>query len=493
LREAQLLAGHIGLTRTAAQPGCRRQQTNLTAEPAAHRRQRRERQIAKGVLAVRAARNWLGAHHGGGMAGRDRSKADWFCKSCKTADGSAYKNFGTRTSCRVCGLTKGACFGRVAGSQAPSISVGPTYAERQVRLQQQEELRKKTARVAELEARLKKQESGAPAARKEAGGGDEPDADMLEEPVREFEYTVEQLQEQRRLLRSQGRTDSHADVKRLSEQVRVQQQAKVAALPAPARADRAEKEVKRCKALVEGSDKKAASLRDELAEVQRKIAEHDERARLVREELEQAEAHRDALYESLRSAQARARAAEAGPPEQSQAGPGPGALDGALAASALLPDEVLAPLGHTRDELAALLRGLAEAFGGWQEKRAREAAEAAAKIAAETAAAVAATEAAAAASAAATRAEPEGAGGGGARAAGGGSGPQAGGEMDGRGAADRPVDPVRPAAEGGGLSVDEAMAALDGAEFGEVPQDTKRALVDRLIGENAKRVRTAPY
>jgi hypothetical protein len=46
---------------------CRRLSPH-TAEPAWHRRLRRKRQLARGVLAVQAARHLLAGHHGGGMA-----------------------------------------------------------------------------------------------------------------------------------------------------------------------------------------------------------------------------------------------------------------------------------------------------------------------------------------------------------------------------------------------------------------------------------------
>ena len=58
------------------------------------------------------------------MPGRDRSSSDWFCKSCKGKDGLAFKNFGHRTECRLCGLSKGVCFGsKVEQAGSPTTSV----------------------------------------------------------------------------------------------------------------------------------------------------------------------------------------------------------------------------------------------------------------------------------------------------------------------------------------------------------------------------------
>ena len=62
----------------------------ITAEPAWHRRQRKQRQLARGLLAVSAARHLLRRHHGSGMAparngkpaASDRHKRQWKCKRC---------------------------------------------------------------------------------------------------------------------------------------------------------------------------------------------------------------------------------------------------------------------------------------------------------------------------------------------------------------------------------------------------------------------------
>ena len=51
------------------------------------------------------------------------------------------------------------------------------------------------------------------------------------------------------MLRTQGKGDLHADMARLTSQIEIQQQAKLAELPWLVRADEVENEVGRCKAI----------------------------------------------------------------------------------------------------------------------------------------------------------------------------------------------------------------------------------------------------
>ena len=120
----------IKLTRTAAEHWLSANRpSSATAEPASHRRKRKQRQIARGILAVQAARHLLETHHGGGMAGHGRHqknpKEDWTCKTCDDKDGKKFVNFGSRKACLRCGLSKGVCFGAKAplpnaSAKAPS-------------------------------------------------------------------------------------------------------------------------------------------------------------------------------------------------------------------------------------------------------------------------------------------------------------------------------------------------------------------------------------
>ena len=93
------------------------------------------------------------------MPGKEHSKDDWLCKFCRTAVGQPFKNFGHRVTCREFSISKGTCFRAKAGNGgSPSVSTKPTLAEKQVGMQNQDELRKKTALVADLQAKLKKKE-----------------------------------------------------------------------------------------------------------------------------------------------------------------------------------------------------------------------------------------------------------------------------------------------------------------------------------------------
>ncbi len=117
-------------------------------EAAWHRRARRARQAARGVIAVANARALLAAHHGGGMGGardgRGGSGAegikymDWVCPmpNCK------FRNYGSRPRCRECEAypqggtrtVKGA--GKGAGGGQSAWAPGG-IASRQLQLQEQ--------------------------------------------------------------------------------------------------------------------------------------------------------------------------------------------------------------------------------------------------------------------------------------------------------------------------------------------------------------------
>ncbi len=69
-----------------------------TTESSWHRRARRQRQLARGVLAVDKARRVLLAHHGGGgMQPQYGSLPPWDCKVCGTEN-----NWGFKRRCRAC-------------------------------------------------------------------------------------------------------------------------------------------------------------------------------------------------------------------------------------------------------------------------------------------------------------------------------------------------------------------------------------------------------
>ena len=95
------------------------------------------------------------------------TKENWTCKSCKVnKDGKQvpYTNFGFRTECNSCGLSKGVCFGGRCSSDYPSRSVNgaggrlsartgdgkrgdetPSFAEKQLRKELEAKLAKANA------------------------------------------------------------------------------------------------------------------------------------------------------------------------------------------------------------------------------------------------------------------------------------------------------------------------------------------------------------
>ncbi len=96
-----------------------------TSESSWHRRARRNRQAARGVIALARARNVLAAHHGGGMGGGGRGGGgghgkggggvtrdeDWKCPVLTCG----YYNFAHRKRCRICeALPAGQAAARVA-------------------------------------------------------------------------------------------------------------------------------------------------------------------------------------------------------------------------------------------------------------------------------------------------------------------------------------------------------------------------------------------
>lgn len=113
---------------------------------------------------MQAARKIVETHHGGGTAmhASTRSKDDWLCKSCQGPDGTAFRNFGSRTECKKCRVHKGAVFGKKADVVQPRAT--PTLAERQVKQQREHEthaktIKKKDDELAALRAEIRKRDA----------------------------------------------------------------------------------------------------------------------------------------------------------------------------------------------------------------------------------------------------------------------------------------------------------------------------------------------
>lgn len=167
----------------------------------------------------------LGNHHGGGMAGKDRSKVDWLCKTCKGKDGKPHRNFGFRTECLVCGLAKGVCFKSKVEQVVPTASSRSTLAEKQVRDAKgfdaaQRAMAAKDRRIAELQQQL--------AASKQVPAEDEQVDDDVAGAEKEPHAKIQDMQKALENLRSAGLGPESSVVKHLEEELDKAKAAKLA-------------------------------------------------------------------------------------------------------------------------------------------------------------------------------------------------------------------------------------------------------------------------
>ena len=153
----------------ADEPSCR--------EGAQHRRQRKQRSAAKGVL--RTAASLLSGHHGSkvpqqveihlgmsagssrdgnetkGAWGSQAQAAEWMCKWCCGPDGQKYRNHRDRKSCRLCNVSKSFAYHHQKSNEVrkPSTSM----AERQVlaeKADNRKQLQAQKKRIEHLEKQL---------------------------------------------------------------------------------------------------------------------------------------------------------------------------------------------------------------------------------------------------------------------------------------------------------------------------------------------------
>ena len=172
-------------------------------------------------------------------------KQDWFCNRRLDPKGGKFTNFGKRSTCFKCHVDKGKCFHSDV-RQPPPRSLAHRQAQQQRGADDMaKKLRDKDAKISVLAARLKEHE-------KNAGKGDKKDKeDEMDKEDDEFEYTVEQLQRQRRMLFEFGKTVGHRDVDKLDQQIEQQQAAKLPFLPPHVRVAKADKKVKAAKQRLE--------------------------------------------------------------------------------------------------------------------------------------------------------------------------------------------------------------------------------------------------
>ncbi len=132
-----------------------------TAEPAWHRRQRRARQWARGVIALQRAYSVHSAHHGGGMGkggqkGNNIKFNDWRCP----INDCSFLNYGFRSRCKRCDaypspprIPKGAGKGSGGHTSLAQRQIATERASLREK-QQAEQAEKLRKRVAELEQKL---------------------------------------------------------------------------------------------------------------------------------------------------------------------------------------------------------------------------------------------------------------------------------------------------------------------------------------------------
>ena len=86
------------------------------------------------------------------------SQDEWVCRSCVGRDGKPWRNFGHRDACHQCGLQKGVCFKGKVKPKEPSVSMRPSYAEKQLAAQREAELKKRENEIRKREAAIALQE-----------------------------------------------------------------------------------------------------------------------------------------------------------------------------------------------------------------------------------------------------------------------------------------------------------------------------------------------
>ncbi len=139
----------------------------------------------------------------------------------------------------------------------------PALAEKQVRAQRGDDkaqrgedkvakLQKENARLAKLLAANKKSDPKDVVLVEDSRTGD------LE--ADDYEHTVGQLQERKKMLLGFGMTANHSDVVKLSDQISLQHEAKIAVPPGHVRIAKADKKVKMAKVQLDGLVAKKAKV-----------------------------------------------------------------------------------------------------------------------------------------------------------------------------------------------------------------------------------------
>ena len=235
----------------------------------------------------------------------------------------------------------------------------PALSQRQV---QQQRLAEKDSRVTKLQTELNRVKQLLKDKNTAHADHEPKDADGENMATEVFDFTVEELHAQRKLLKEQGKDDAHPGVAALAAQIHKQEELRLAKKPGHLRAARAEREVKACQNCLQAAVDKQSKLDGELAKITQKIDEQKALVQSAGGSLREAERRRDELYQSLSTA------AEVKNPMAQ------GFAD-LVALAGVAPPEVLAKANATPEQLVVLLNSL----DAWQRERAERAeAEAAA-------------------------------------------------------------------------------------------------------------------
>ena len=234
----------------------------------------------------------------------------------------------------------------------PSVSLAvkqvrqeKSYAAAAKRGLQTDTLRKENAKLQKQLAALQRADSG-----NRPGGGDDASNERGNEgmEVDSFEYTVDQLVAQKKMLLGFGKDESHPDVAKIVDQIKVQEAALLAIKPHHIRVARADKAIKQASAKRDQLVAKGAKLQDELAALQARIADNAMAVDRAQQGIDETEKQRDLLYAELRPTQEVHSIAAMGTPG-----------DQLFQACEKLPVEFFDHAGLERKDVQALLRQLA--------------------------------------------------------------------------------------------------------------------------------------
>jgi len=287
-----------------------------TAEPAWHRRARRDRARARAITTLASARGLLAQHHGSGqtqvedMRSHDEKRPAWRCRTCKV-QGQPFVNFGHRLSCHRCSVKKGQCFLETVQPAAPAVR---TTAMRQL---QQQRGHDKVERLKNENHKLQQQLREAKSARllKDKNGGKDTDDEDKDEGMEVdtvvFEFTLEQLRAQRQLFRAQGTDDGHPVLAPIVRQIAIQEKAELSERPDSVRIAAANRRIKNAKKKQDDSQLKAEKLQKDVADLQERLHQAREAAEKAEQDVREAESQKETLLKDLQTETSVPHAAEA--------------------------------------------------------------------------------------------------------------------------------------------------------------------------------------